>query len=195
MPEPDEHLDERLRAALGEVGDRARERIRVPGAGTVPPAARRRRAGLAGGTALALIAVGAAGWGVAREAVLFGQAAAPRCAPAEGRAFLPHAATDEQLARVGSILGRSPEVASYRIETVEENYDRFKWEYRDHPDIVNATKVDVLPRSLWFSLPCAGDFPAVRARLEPASDGVWCSCVPRDKPVLPPPTRTATPSR
>jgi hypothetical protein len=184
MPEPGERLeDPRLRAALGELGERARGRVRAPGVATVAPAGRRRRARLAGGAALALVLAGGAGWWAAAQAAPSGSAAAPPCAPAEARAYLPADPTPQRRARVGEILAGSAEVAAYRHESIEENWERFNREFP--PDLVNATRKDAIGESWWFSLHCAGDFPAVQARLEPAVEGVWCSCLPPDKPVRP----------
>jgi hypothetical protein len=183
----DNRLDDRLRAALGGLGDAAEQQVRLPGAGAAQTAGRRRRrAGFAAGTGLALVLAGGgvtAGWSLARDGGPSGrgeQVAAPGCPPADVSAFLPlprAGSTDELREQVGAILHSSPEVASFAYESQQEAYRRFKEQFSDAPDLVAATKPESLPASWRFRLRCATDYPAVRARLEtlPGVDLV-CTC-------------------
>jgi cell division protein FtsX len=194
MPEFDDRLDDRLRAALGDLGDAAQQQVRPAGVGVVTAAGRRRRMGLrAAGTALALVLVGGlpTGWWLVRNAAPAGQtdsAAAPGCVPARGSAILPLETTDQMREQVGAILRRSSEVASTAYESKEEAYRQFKEIYRNAPDLVNATRPESLPESWRFELRCATDFPAVSERLDPLPGvEVVCSCEPlmSDRPADP----------
>src|SRR4051812_29219817 len=108
VPEPDEHLDDRLRddrlrAAFGELGDRARSTVRPPGADRIPVIARRRRyAAMSGGTAL-LLAITGGLWLIREESPGF-QPAAPSCAPVEARVFLPRDATADQVEQLRAAI-------------------------------------------------------------------------------------------
>src|SRR5690348_6985689 len=93
MPE----LDDRLRAALRDLGDAAARRIHPPGADRVPVAARRRRrAGFAVAAALVLVLAGAAtaGWRLVDGSGPARSSAASGCVPTDAAAFLPEGATD-----------------------------------------------------------------------------------------------------
>jgi hypothetical protein len=182
MSEPDDRLDDRLRAALVDLGEAAQQLVRPAGADAVPAAGRRRRrAVLAAGSALALVLAGgpATGWWLVRDAAPADRAAAPGCAPATGSAFLPADTTEDLRARVGAVLKRSAEVTSAVYESREDAYRRFTDLYRDVPDLVADTKPESLPESWRFQLRCAADYPAVRNRLDalPGVD-VVCSCDP-----------------
>src|SRR4051812_25882467 len=109
MPEFDDRLDDRLRAALGQLGEHARTGLRPPGSARIPAAARRRRYTAAAGGAVVTLAVAGTVWvgldpGPGRD----NQAATPVCAPALGRAFLNEDATVEQTSEIGAAIGRSP---------------------------------------------------------------------------------------
>jgi hypothetical protein len=191
MPEFDDRLDDRLRAALGDLGDAAERQVRPAGAGAATAAGMHRRMGLrVAGTALALILVAGlpTGWWLARNAAPADQTdrvAAPGCVPTWGSAFLPPETTDQLRVQVGAILRESPEVASTAYESKEEAYRQFKELYRNAPDLVNATKPESLPESWRFELRCATDLPAVKQRLKPLPGvEVVCSCEPQmaDRP-------------
>ncbi|WP_433058155.1 permease-like cell division protein FtsX [Dactylosporangium sp. CS-033363] len=184
MPEFDEHLDDRLRAALGELGDGAQSALRPPGAAGIPAAARRRRlAGLSAGTATLLAAVGAI-WLIGGPVTGLGPAA-PACLPAQGRTFLPDGATDVQKEQLRAAIAGSPYITSYTYVSETEAWERFRVMYSDAPELVEATDPMSIPAGWDFTLRCAGDFPALEEHLLPYSRGVWCSCVPIDKPVEP----------
>jgi hypothetical protein len=190
MPEFDDRLDHRLRAALGNLGDAAQRQVRPDGVEAVPAAGRRRRrAALAARSALALVLAGglATGWWLVRDAVPADPVAAPGCVPAEGLAFLPAGTTDELRTQVGVVLQRSPGVTDPVYETKEEAYRRFRELYKDPTDL-GTTAPTQMPESWSFTLRCAGDYPAVKKRLE-ALPGVEvvCSCDPRgmQQPAVP----------
>jgi cell division protein FtsX len=182
MPEFDDRFDDRLRTALGALGDAAEQRVRPAGAAAVPAAGRRRRRTVrSAGAALALVLAGgvATGWWLVRDAAPADRVAAPGCAPAIGTAFLPHQTTDEVRARVGTVLAGSPGVGSVDYESREEAYRRFAELYRDSPDLVESVRPDSLPESWRFTLRCAADFPAVAERLAALPDvTLVCSCDP-----------------
>jgi hypothetical protein len=194
MPEFDDHLDDKLRAALGDLGDVAEQRIRPAGVGAVTTAGRRRRIGLrAAGTALALVLAGGlpTGWWLGRNAAPSDQgdrAAASGCVPTWGSAFLPPETTDRLRLKVGAVLRGAPEVSSAAYESREQAYRRFKELYRDAPDLLETTRPESMPESWRFELRCATDFPAVKQRLTPLPGvEVVCSCDPRmsDKRTVP----------
>ena len=180
MSEPDDRLDDRLRAALGDLGEAAQQQVRPAGAAAVPAAGRRhRRTVLAGRTALALVLTGGlvtGGW-LVRDAAPVNGTAAPGCVPAEGSAILPLDATEALRTQVGAVLKRSPGVASTDYESRAEAYENFTELYRDSPDLVATTKPESLPEAWKFTLRCAADYPAVKKRLDalPGVD-VVCSC-------------------
>jgi hypothetical protein len=187
MPEFDDRLDDRLRAALGELGEHAQAGLRPPGSGRIPVVARRRRYAAAAGGAAVLLAVAATVWaGIRPGPPPDAQPAAPVCAPVQGRAFLPQDATTKETEQVGLELGRSPEILAYGFETKDEAWARFQAQFTDAPDLVAATKPEALPTSWWFQLRCAADFPAVQARLAPLADTVTCQCGPADDPLASP---------
>ncbi|WP_433217571.1 permease-like cell division protein FtsX [Dactylosporangium sp. CS-047395] len=184
MPEFDEHLDERLRAALGELGDDAQSALRPPGAAGIPAAARRRRlAGLSAGTATLLAAVGAI-WLIGGPVTGVGPAA-PACVPAQGRVFLPKGATETQEDQLRAALAGSSAVTSYSYVSETAAWERFRVAYSDAPELIAATDPSLFTAGWDFTLRCGGDFPEVEDRLAPYSEGIWCSCVPLDKPVEP----------
>ncbi|WP_432841015.1 permease-like cell division protein FtsX [Dactylosporangium sp. CA-092794] len=171
MPEPDDRLDDRLRAALHDLGATAERAIRSPGAAAVPAAARRhRRSALAAATALALILAGSltAGWWFTRDGAPpdRDRVAAPPCAPINGSVFLESPApTDDQRAQVVAALRQTPEVTSFRHVTQEEAWEQFKQQFADAPDLVAATSRYSLPESWRFTLRCSADIPALKGRL------------------------------
>ncbi|WP_426511079.1 permease-like cell division protein FtsX [Dactylosporangium sp. McL0621] len=184
-------LDERLRLALRDLDDQARSALRPPGPGGIPAAARRRRVAVAaGGTALALLLAAALVW-VARPPAPEHPAGAPSCAPAEGGAFLPAQASEQQREQLQAAIAASPEIVSYTYQSAEEAWAGFQNAFRDAPDLVAATKPDSLAANFRFDLRCAGDFPAVRDRLMPFAVDVFCNGCGAvhepglDKPVLP----------
>ena len=177
-------LDDRLRAALGDLGEATQRQIRPPGADAVPAAGRRRRrAALAAIAALTLVLAGgvATGWWLVGTPAPFHRsrpAAAPVCLPAAGSAFLPDDTSDALRGQVGNLLGRTPQVTDYHYESKQQAYERFKEQFRDAPDLVAATRPDSLPASWRFTLRCAADFPTVQERLTWAVPGVdvLCTC-------------------
>lgn len=148
---------------------------------------------LATGTALALVLAGGltTGWWLVRDTTPSDRAdrvAAPGCVPAEGSVFLPIDTTHELRTQVGAILARSPEVDSSVYESREQAWQRFKEQFRDAPDLVDATKLENLPESWKFKLRCATDYPAVKERLHTLHGvDVVCSCDPGvpNKPTVP----------
>ncbi|MFB9446292.1 hypothetical protein Dvina_10770 [Dactylosporangium vinaceum] len=177
MPELDELRDARLRAALGELHDRARSALRPPGPDRIPALARRRRFAAVGAGSALLLALAGAFW-LAGAAPAAHQPAARVCTPVQARAFLRPDATPSQTEDLRAAIAASPEISDYGFESREEAYERFKRQFVDAPELVAATQVDDLPSNFWFDLPCAADFPAVQARLKPLASDVTCPCVP-----------------
>ncbi|WP_238010672.1 permease-like cell division protein FtsX [Dactylosporangium sp. AC04546] len=177
-------LDDRIRTALGTLAHDAAQQVRAPGAPAAATAARRRR--LAGaGAALALLASGTAtgAWALNdRPADRPGEVAA--CAPADAAAFLPIYGEDEAKERVRAVLDTAPEVRSMAFETREHAYERFKIEFRDDPDLVNATTADNISASWRFTIRCTTDFPPLKSRLLeiPVIDVVCLACEPWTTP-------------
>ncbi|MFI5908932.1 permease-like cell division protein FtsX [Dactylosporangium sp. NPDC051541] len=177
MPDADEQFDDdRLRAALGDLGEHARSTLHPSGADRIPAVARRRRyTAISGGTAL-LLAITGGFWLTLDPPGQ--QPAASVCTPAEARAVLRSDATAEQTEQLRAAIDHSPEISTYRFESREEAYERFKVAFADAPELIAATFPESLPASFWLDLPCATDFPAVRARLAPLASDVICPCVP-----------------
>ncbi|GAA2645215.1 hypothetical protein GCM10010399_93850 [Dactylosporangium fulvum] len=174
-------LDDRIRAALSAASEAAQRQIHSPGAEAVPAAAQRRshRTVLAAGTVVALVLVGGVATGRWLGSGSPEPVAAPGCVPTDATAFLRVDTTDEERAQVGDVLAGSSEVTSYTFENKDEAYERFRWQFRDAPDLVAVTRPENLPESWRFRLRCAADFPAVRDRLQtrPMLD-VICTCEP-----------------
>jgi cell division protein FtsX len=186
MPEPDDHLDQRLRAALSDLDDAARERLHPVDVRIVSRAGRRRRTALSAGAAVLLLLVA----GGFTSVWLMGpwrteRAAAPRCVAINATAFLRGDVTDEQRERVGAVLAEAPEVTASHHETRADAYENFRRLYADAPDLVDAVRPDTLPESWRFTLRCAGDLDAVRQRL----------ALPGVDEVLPQPKRPPSPTR
>ncbi|GGM54096.1 permease-like cell division protein FtsX [Dactylosporangium sucinum] len=157
MPE----LDDRIRTALGALAEQAERQLHAPGAAAAATAGHRRR--LAGaGAALALLA-GATATGAWTLSDRPAEVAA--CTPAEVTAFLPIYGEEEAKAAVGSVLYASPEVTSVVFESRREAWERFRVEFADTPELVNATTEDQIPASWRFTLRCTTDFPPVKSRL------------------------------
>jgi len=184
MPEPDDRLDERLRAALGDLDDAARRQLRPTDVRTVSAAGRRRRTVLAAGTtafvllvASGLFSVWFVGpWRAERSA-------APGCRPTTATAFLRGDVTAEQRERIGAVLRASPEVSAVHFESRADAYENFKQLYADAPELVDSVRPDTLPESWRFTLACTGDIGAMRQRLAlPGVDDVVCACDPRRSP-------------
>ncbi|MGH3648704.1 MAG: permease-like cell division protein FtsX [Micromonosporaceae bacterium] len=61
--------------------------------------------------------------------------------------FLTDEITEEQQSALKDGLGKDPLVKSQIYESKDEAYRRFREQFRDAPDLVNATKSDALPAS------------------------------------------------
>ncbi|MEV8511352.1 permease-like cell division protein FtsX [Dactylosporangium sp. NPDC051484] len=66
--------------------------------------------------------------------------------------FLKADVTDEQRNNIDSALKADALVDSYKHETKDEAWDRFKVQFKDAPDLVSATKPESLPESFRIKL-------------------------------------------
>jgi cell division transport system permease protein len=66
--------------------------------------------------------------------------------------WLDLAVTDEQRTKLRTALQRDPAVKAIAYQSREQAYERFKRQFKDNPDLVNATRPEDLPESFRVTL-------------------------------------------
>ncbi|MGI5177960.1 permease-like cell division protein FtsX [Dactylosporangium sp. CA-152071] len=184
-------MNQQLHDALHAEYELAHDTIRPDGVAAVHAgAARRRRRHMATGAAILALAVAGAGavtWRLLPGDGPAQMAAGPGCdRPGHNVAvFLKSDVTEEQTQQLDLALRSSPEVYCLSFETKEQAWEQFKIHFSDAPDLVAATRVDMLPQAFRFRVAKVREADAVEQRihgLQGYMDYV-CSC------------RTATPTK
>lgn len=80
--------------------------------------------------------------------------------------FLTDEITSEQQAALKDSLSKDPLVKSQIYESKDEAYRRFREQFRDAPDLVNATKSDALPASFRVKLNDPSRFDEIRQKYQ-----------------------------
>jgi cell division transport system permease protein len=85
--------------------------------------------------------------------------------------FLKNDVTDAQRTSLQGDLGGDPLVQAVQYESREVAWQRFKTQFRDAPDLVNATKPESLPESFRVKLKNAEEFQAISDKYK-GRDGI-----------------------
>jgi cell division protein FtsX len=180
---PDQDTERDLRAALYAEYEEAHGALVPDGVAAVLDAAdRARRRLVVGMAAVAVLAVlaGVVSWRLFAPGPPPQQQVADGC-PVPGFAasvFFKINVTDAELAAVEAALRDSAEVHCLRFESKEEAWERFKRQFADAPDLVNATRPEDLPMSFRFRVTGKARSDAVESRVGglPGVSDYVCSC-------------------
>ncbi|MGH3737596.1 MAG: permease-like cell division protein FtsX [Micromonosporaceae bacterium] len=80
--------------------------------------------------------------------------------------FLTDKISEDQQNALKDALGKDPLVKSQIYESKDEAYKRFREQFRDAPDLVNATKPDALPASFRVKLNDPSRFDEIRQKYQ-----------------------------
>lgn len=174
-----------LRDALRAEYELARATIRPDGVAAVHATATRsrRRRAFAGAAVLAVALSGGVAWRLAPHDVP--QVVAGGCdrPGVDVSVFLRVDTTDEQVAELDRALRDSPEVYCLAFENKDAVWERFKRQYSDAPELVGATRVDMMPESFHFRVAKAAESAVVEQRVHDLGgiEDYICSCQARPR--------------